>query len=477
MLCRRQRRAGSPFPEAPVRLDFTQFFYVTYVTHCDTRHAVWSGRTAKRVLRLAVGTLLAAATGCVHPEPLDDQPLPVPAGEVEQEASALSGDNLGGDNLGGANLGGANLGGTNLGGSNLGGSNLGSSNLGGTNLGGNNLGGNNLGGVNLGGSNLGGVNLGGSNLGGVNLGGVNLGGSNLGGSNFGGSNLGGNNLGGTNLGGSNLGGSNTGRNIHGLTGSINGMLYSAEDLWTPKTGQCIVMGLGSTAFAKLLGQQSAGARISVALGKLPWGFSAVAGGSKTLDAWEAVVWGDRTYCSFVLAAPAATTWAGVAGFIKAVFRWQAPPTQSMDISGIEASRAHDPTVQTATTTYTGMMDTAARFRAGTLTAKVLLAGELAFVSATTNNKSVKVDFASWALDKNRNALVLGNVQSSPPPTHSETVYLALEKPDGTIQIALSTAAGLAPALGGSTTGVTNSLDELTTAYTNGAAVRGRRRAG
>ena len=106
--------------------------------------------------------------------------------------------------------------------------------------------------------------VGGVNLGGANLGGINLGGSNLGGSNLGGINLAGNNLVGTNLGGANLGGVNSGRNIHNLTGSINGMLYSAEDMWTPKTAQCIVMGLGSTAFAKLLGQQSAGAKISVA---------------------------------------------------------------------------------------------------------------------------------------------------------------------------------------------------------------------
>ena len=65
--------------------------------------------------------------------------------------------------------------------------------------------------------------------------------------------------------------------------------------------RCVVSGIGSTAFAKLLGQQTANAKISVALGRLPWGFATTSGGSITLRAWEAIVWGDTTYCSFVLA--------------------------------------------------------------------------------------------------------------------------------------------------------------------------------
>src|SRR6185436_188291 len=183
--------------------------------------------------------------------PVDDQPVAeTPPEVVDGEYLALQGDNMGGKNLGGSNLGGSNLGGVNLGGVNLGGSNLGGSNLGGSNLGG---------------SNLGGSNLGGSNLGGSNLGGSNLGGSNLGGSNLAGTNVGGNSVTGTTLNATALAGGTSGRNIHNLgSGSINGMLYSAEDMWTPKTGQCIVAGIGSTAFAKLLGQQSAGAKISVA---------------------------------------------------------------------------------------------------------------------------------------------------------------------------------------------------------------------
>jgi hypothetical protein len=389
-----------------------------------------------------------------------DQP-PVEEPPAEPEPAALTGDNLGGLNLGGSNLGGANLGGANLGGVNLGGVNLGGSNLGGVNLGGSNLGGNNLGGNNLAATNLGGSNLGGVNLGGVNLGGSNLGGSNLGGSNLGGSNLAGNNLGGSNLGGSNLGGSNTGRNIHNLTGSINGLLYSAEDMWTPKTGQCVVMGLGSTAFPKLLGQQSASAKISVALGKLPWGFASSAGGPIKLQAWEAIVWGDKTYCVFVMGAPAGSTWAGVAGFIKAVFRWNAPTTQMMEISGIEASAPHDSTLRTDILSYAGMMNAAARFRAGTITEKAFIAGELAFVSATTNNQSVLVDFSTWVQDKDKNALVLGQVTSVNPPTYAEALYIALENPDGTVTIMLDDAASRAKVM---PTGMTNSVVDLNTAY-------------
>ena len=268
---------------------------------------------------------VAAAFGCT--------PFPGEVGysddpEVEGEYAALQGSNLSGTNLAGTNLAGSNLSGTNLAGANMGGTNLWGTNLAGSNLGGTNLGGNNLGGTNLAGSNLSGANLAGSNLGGANLAGSNLAGSNLAGANLSAAPT----WGATTWRARtwrvrNLAGSNTGRNIHNLTGSINGMLYSAEDMWTPKTGQCIVMGIGSTAFPKLLGQQTANTKISVALGKLPWGFANSSGGAIALRAWEAMVWGDNTYCVFVMAAPRAANWAGVAGFIKAVFRWNAPPTQ------------------------------------------------------------------------------------------------------------------------------------------------------
>ena len=425
------------------------------------------------MLVAASGWLALAAGGCLPPADLgQEMQIGESAGEGEiyaADPAALMASNTAGTNLGGTNLGGTNLGGANLGGANLGGTNLGGANLGGANLGGTNLGGNNLGGNNLGGTNLGGSNLGGSNLGGSNLGGSNLGGSNLGGSNVAGTNLGGNNIAGTNLGGSNLGGSNTGRNIHNLTASINGMLYSGEDLWSAKTARCTVLGIGSTAFPKLLGQQSTNARIYVALGKLPWGFASTSGGSVALDAWEAVVWGDKTYCVFVMAAPPGTSWPGMAGFLKAVFRWNAPVSQTMEVSGIEASAAHDPTVSTAITTYTGMMNASATLRAGRILETVFVAGELAFVAATTNNQSVMVDFASWVLGKDETgSIVLGNVQSSSPPTHAEALYMALDNGDGTVSVVLDDAASHTTVM---PAGMINSVVELNAAYLDWQAGR------
>src|SRR5215212_3914793 len=134
-----------------------------------------------------------------------------------------------------------------------------------------------LSGENLAGANLAGANLAGNNLAGANLAGTNLAGSNLAGSNLAGANLAGNNLAGTNLAGANLAGANSGQNIHALTGTVGGMLYSGEDVWATTQERCVVMGIGSTAFAKLLGQQSVNATMNVALGKLPWGFTATSG--------------------------------------------------------------------------------------------------------------------------------------------------------------------------------------------------------
>src|SRR6185295_8214768 len=123
-----------------------------------------------------------------------------------------------------------------------------------------------------------------------------------------------------------------------------------------------------------------------------------------------------TYCTFVVVASPTTAWSGVAGFVKSVFRWNAPPTQMLDVSGIDASAPYDPTLNTAVTSYPGMMNAAAAWRSGTLVETVFVAGELAFVSASTNNQSVTVDFATWVRDRNKNALVLGNVETKNPPT-------------------------------------------------------------
>jgi uncharacterized protein YjbI with pentapeptide repeats len=379
------------------------------------------------------GVLLAS--GCVGAPPAGPD-------DVEQQTAAITGTNMAAKNLSATNLAAGNMGGANLGGPNLGGINLSGGNLGGINLSGTNFVGSNLGGINLSGTNLGASNLGGINLGGINLGGINLAASNLGGINLGGINLAGNVLTGTSLSSATLAGPTSGANIHGLPYAANQLLYSGEDRWRPTDltrTPCAVMGIGSTAFAKLLGQQSANARMSVALGKLPWGFANVAGGPSTVDAWEALVWGDRTYCSFLMVAPPGTSWAGVAGFIKAIFRWNAPPTQTMDISGIEASAPHDPTLQTSVFSYTGMMNAAARWRANVLSDKGFVAGSVGLIAATTNNQSVLVDFSTWVVDKNLNPLVVGNVQASPAPTHIESVYVVLDNGDGTVAVKLDAA--------------------------------------
>jgi uncharacterized protein YjbI with pentapeptide repeats len=398
------------------------------------------------------------ALGCARPE------LSVGDDEGESigtQSSALVGPNLAGTNLGGINLAGTNLAGTNLGGPNLGGTNLAGTNLAGTNLAGTNLGGNNLAGTNLAGTNLAGTNLAGTNLAGTNLAGTNLAGTNLAGSNLAGTNLGGNSIVGTNLNESTLAGTTSGQNIHGLAGPPSGMLYSAEDAFLPKTAQCIVLGLGSTAFAKLLGQQHANAKMHAAIGRLPWGFATTSGGPLVLSAWEAVIWGDTTYCTFVVVAPPQTAWSGVAGFVKSVFRWNAPTTQSLDLSGIDTSAPYDPTLNTAITNYAGMMNAAQAWQSGTLDAIAFVAGELAFASAATNNQSVTVDFASWARDKNKNALVLGNVDAKTPPTYAESVYIALDNGDGTVGILLDDAAALAPTM---PAGMTDCVADLEVAY-------------
>jgi hypothetical protein len=171
------------------------------------------------------------------------------------------------------------------------------------------------------------------------------------------------------------------------------------------------------------------------VGKLPWGFANTSNGPTALDAWEAVVWGDKTYCVFVLATPVGTNWTSVAGFIKAVFRWQAPPTQTINISAIEASTQYDPTASFSTLTYTGMAGAGSKFLAGNVTATNFMAGELAFVTATTNNRTVQVDFSSWVMDSTGNGLVLANVTATTPqPMYAEAVYYAVQNADGTVGI-------------------------------------------
>jgi uncharacterized protein YjbI with pentapeptide repeats len=399
---------------------------------------------------LATTLALSLGAACVPP---DADPNDTRDNEVKEHVSALAGVNLAGVNLAGVNLAGVNLAGVNLAG---------------VNLAGVNMGGTNLAGVNLAGVNLAGVNLAGVNLAGVNLAGVNLAASNLGGSTVPGSNPSGNIISGTTLAVDKLTGQNSGSNIYGVA-STNAMLYSREDLRI-KSKQCIVMGIGSTAFAKLLGQQGLAAKIYVALGKLPWGFSATSMGPVALDAWEAIMWGDKTYCSFVMAAPPGTPWSGVAGFIKAVYRWNAPPSQSMDISGIDASSTQDGTVDRTVKTYTGMMGAAANFRVGAITEQRFVAGLLAFATATTNNQTVMVDFSTWIQDRYESGIVLGNVQSSSPPQYAEAVYMTVDNGDGTVGILIGDAAP--PSLGAMPSGMKNSMQDIGSAYTQWLAGTG-----
>src|SRR5262249_2504625 len=152
------------------------------------------------------------------------------------------------------------------------------------------------------------------------------------------------------------------------------------------------------------------------------------------SAWEAIVWGDKTYCSFVLVSPTSSTWAGVAGFVKSIFRWNAPTTQWMDISGIEASEEYDSPEDNGITSYGGMMNAAAQWRACRIAATTFVAVELAFEPATTNTQAVKIDYASWVTDTTKNGLVLGNVQSKSPPMYAESVYVAVDNSDGTVGV-------------------------------------------
>ena len=90
-----------------------------------------------------------------------------------------------------------------------------------------------------------------------------------------------------------------------------------------------------------------------------------------------------------------------------------------------------------------------------------MAGELAFVYATTNNESVMVDFSSWVHDRNRNPLVLGNVDSKDPPTYAEALYIAVDNGDGTVSVVLDDAAARARSM---PIGMTNSVTDLEIAY-------------
>lgn len=208
----------------------------------------------------------------------------------------------------------------------------------------------------------------------------------------------------------------------------NQMLRSGEDIFHVDNknrsvdNSCVVMGLGSTAFTRLV-TANTGANMYGVLAKLPWGFKADAQGPMTLEAWEILVWGSNTYCTFIVPAPVGTTYEGVRGFVKAVFRWNAPPSKSITLGAIGGG--------VATVSYTGMMNAAAKFADGTLSDTNLIAGELSFTTATTNNVSVNVDFASYVQLKDGSYYVLGNPSVASGTTqYDEGNYLTVLMPDG-----------------------------------------------
>lgn len=359
-----------------------------------------------------------------------------PGNHSEVTVNALNGDNEAGENLGAVNLAGLNLGANNLAGVNLGGTNLAATNLAGTNLAATNLAGTNLGGNNLAGTNLAATNLAAANLAGTNLGANNLAGTNL-------ASVG---LGSTLTGAYSGRGcpvtgtyrltaaafttGNAGVTIHAATAGVaTGLLASGEDTFD-RTKACIVAGLGSTAFSRLVSENAAGKTMYAAIRKLPWGLTDVAGGAKLVDSWEILVWGATSYTDFVVTAPFTTTFEGMQGFLKAVFRWNAPPAMTLIVGPLGS-------VATTLKSYTGMMDAAAKLNAGAISPQVHLAGLLGFASATTNNISVKVDFATWVMGTNGKPLILGNVGIVPTaPIAVESSFLTYDKGSGQVELVI-----------------------------------------
>ena len=298
----------------------------------------------------------------------------------------------------------------------------------------------NLGGTHFAGADRDAVHLAGKTLAGKTLDGTSLattyvGATALGGSNIAGGHLMGNDLAGTNLGESTLGTANAAQNIHGIV-PADGLLHSGEDRVFPSSGRCVVVGLGSTAFPKLLAQ-NAGTTFHAAIGKLPWGFAATRGGAMALQAWEVPVWGSNTYCVFVVASPMNATWMSVHDFVSSVFRWNAAPSKTIHIGAIAGSPGAQPSVWS----HEGAMEAGAKVRSGAITEKDFVAGELAFVTATRDVSS-PVDVSSWVRNAgNTGAVLLGNVASLGAPTHAESVYAVLDHRDGTVEVVVGKAAG------------------------------------
>jgi hypothetical protein len=144
---------------------------------------------------------------------------------------------------------------------------------------------------------------------------------------------------------------------------------------------------------------------------LPWKFKGVAP-APDQAAWEVVFWttgATGKYAVFIIVSSTATTWEGVAGYIKAVWRWAAPPTRNINIGQIGGGK----TVQV----WPGMMNASQ----APITEEAYVAGMLSFAAATTNNISVNVDYASWGMNTSGNSFVMGNFE--PTTRHIEAEFI------------------------------------------------------
>jgi hypothetical protein len=157
---------------------------------------------------------------------------------------------------------------------------------------------------------------------------------------------------------------------------------------------------------------------------------------------------------FVVASPRNATWNAVERFVASAFRWNAPPTKTIEISAVGGTRP--------VTSYEGSMDAGAKVRSGAVTEKDFVAAELAFVTAAADASS-PADLSSWVRNAgNTGAVLLANVGSLGAPTHAESVYAVLDRGDGTVDVVVGKAAAdvSAAQLGP----IVDGYDELDRAY-------------
>ena len=402
-----------------------------------------------------------------QPEPAE---LPIAPSFQEEQTIALQGDNLAATNLGGPNLAATNLAATNLGGPEPRRPEPGRPEPGVARTWADRTSGattwarNNLAATNLGGDEPAGTNLASTNLAGTNLAATNLG------SNLSGTNLAGTTWRATTWASTNLGGHQPGRHQHRpehpqpgrrihqrhalqRRGHVDAQDRPVRGAWAsarPPSPSC---------WASRPPTPRSRSRWASCPGASP----ASRGGPITLQAWEAVVWGDKTYCVFVLAAPAGGDLAGRGRLHQGRLPLERPARADHgDQRHRGQRRRHDSTVSTAIHSYTGMMNAAARFRAGEHH-RHGLRGRRAGLRQRHHQQPVGAGrlFLLGARTRTRTPLVLGNVTSVNPPTYAEALYIALDNGDGTVQILLDDAASRAKVM---PAGMTNSVVDLNAAY-------------